>query len=107
MVTLVNRLDRVAILRETWLRNEEALIKAASLDCAFTYRESAMEVNTVQDRLADFLQTPAHLEVVRNFSQLWRPYRKVLDGELLMRFIYKGYFPKEYLEFAREKSNAA
>lgn len=54
MVTLVNRLDRVAKLRETLLRNKEALIKAAILDCAFTYRESAMEVNTVQDRLAGF-----------------------------------------------------
>lgn len=56
MVTLVNRLDRVARLRETLLRNKEALIKAAILDCAFTYRESAMEVNTVQDRLAGFPQ---------------------------------------------------
>lgn len=56
MVTLVNRLDRVARLRETLLRNKEALIKAASLDCAFTYRESAMEVNTVQDRLGGFPQ---------------------------------------------------
>jgi len=56
MVTLVNRLDRVDRLRETLLKNKEALIKAAILDCAFTYRESAMEVNTVQDRLAGFPQ---------------------------------------------------
>jgi len=57
--------------------------------------------------LADFLQTPAHLEAVRTYSQLWRPFREVLDGELLMRFIYKGWFPKEYLEATGQEINAA
>jgi betaine-aldehyde dehydrogenase len=56
MLTLEQRLDRVATLKETLLRNREALIKAAIQDCAFTYRESAIEVDTVQDRLAGFPQ---------------------------------------------------
>jgi len=46
--------------------------------------------------LAEFLQTPAQLEAVRNFSKLWRPYREMFDGELLMNFICKGYFPEEH-----------
>ncbi len=54
MMDLANRLDRVATLKETLLRNREALIQAAIQDCAFTYRESALEVDTVQDRLAGF-----------------------------------------------------
>ncbi|HZE21176.1 MAG TPA: aldehyde dehydrogenase family protein [Desulfobaccales bacterium] len=56
MMTLEHRLDQVATLKETLLRNREALIKAAIQDCAFTYRESAIEVDTVQDRLAGFPQ---------------------------------------------------
>jgi len=54
MMTLANRLEKVAILKETLLRHREVLIRAAIQDCAFTYRESAMEVDTVQDRLAGF-----------------------------------------------------
>jgi betaine-aldehyde dehydrogenase len=54
MMTLSDRLDQVATLKETLLRNREGLIKAAIQDCAFTYRESAIEVDTVQDRLAGF-----------------------------------------------------
>jgi betaine-aldehyde dehydrogenase len=54
MMPLANRLEKVATLKETLLRHREALIRAAIQDCAFTYRESAMEVDTVQDRLAGF-----------------------------------------------------
>jgi betaine-aldehyde dehydrogenase len=56
MMILANRLERVARLKETLLRNRENLINAALHDCAFTYRESALEVDTVQDRLAGFPQ---------------------------------------------------
>jgi betaine-aldehyde dehydrogenase len=59
MMTLTDRLDQVGTLKETLLRNREALIKAAIQDCAFTYRESAIEVDTVQDRLAGFPQMAA------------------------------------------------
>ena len=55
-MTLTERLERVATLKETLLRHREALIMAAVHDCAFTYRESALEVDTVQDRLAGFPQ---------------------------------------------------
>jgi betaine-aldehyde dehydrogenase len=58
-MTLANRLERVAQLKNTLLRHREALIAAAIHDCAFTYRESALEVDTVQDRLAGFPQMAA------------------------------------------------
>jgi betaine-aldehyde dehydrogenase len=54
MLTLTERLEKVATLKESLLRHREALIQAAIQDCAFTYRESALEVDTVQDRLAGF-----------------------------------------------------
>lgn len=56
MLPLGKRLEQVGNLREILLKNQEALIKAAIQDCAFTYRESALEVETVQERLAGFWQ---------------------------------------------------
>jgi acyl-CoA reductase-like NAD-dependent aldehyde dehydrogenase len=54
MQTLENRLEQVAALRAVLVKNKDNLIQAALRDCAFTYRESALEVATVQDRLAGF-----------------------------------------------------
>jgi len=54
MLALDKRLEQVENLKEILLKNREALINAAIQDCAFTYRESALEVETVQDRLAGF-----------------------------------------------------
>jgi betaine-aldehyde dehydrogenase len=54
MLTLARRLDQVERLRAVLGENQEALINAAIQDCAFTYRESAMEAATVHDRLAGF-----------------------------------------------------
>jgi betaine-aldehyde dehydrogenase len=54
MVPLEDRLDRVAKLRDLLGQHREALIQAALKDCAFTYRESALEVDTVEERLAGF-----------------------------------------------------
>ncbi len=54
MLPLPHRLEQVATLRTVLARNKDNLIRAALLDCAFTYRESALEVATVQDRLAGF-----------------------------------------------------
>ena len=54
MLTLEHRLEQVANLRTILAQNKDNLIKAALLDCAFTYRESALEVETVEDRLAGF-----------------------------------------------------
>jgi betaine-aldehyde dehydrogenase len=54
MLTLAQRLEQVAALRAALAQNKENLIRAALLDCAFTYRESALEVETVEDRLAGF-----------------------------------------------------
>jgi betaine-aldehyde dehydrogenase len=54
MLTLENRLEQVAALRAVLAQNKDNLIRAALLDCAFTHRESALEVATVQDRLAGF-----------------------------------------------------
>lgn len=59
MRTLADRLQQVDRLRETLLNQREALIRAAIQDCAFTYRESAIEVDTVQDRLAGFPEMAA------------------------------------------------
>jgi betaine-aldehyde dehydrogenase len=55
MMSLSSRLDQVATLRETLLLNRETLIRAGIQDCAFTYRESAIEVDLVQE-LAGFSQ---------------------------------------------------
>jgi succinate-semialdehyde dehydrogenase/glutarate-semialdehyde dehydrogenase len=54
MLPLAKRLEQVGNLREELLKRREALIQAAILDCAFTYRESALEVETIQERLAGF-----------------------------------------------------
>ncbi len=54
METLGKRLEQVEELRAVLWCHREALIKAAIDDCAFTYRECLMEVETVQDRLAGF-----------------------------------------------------
>jgi len=54
MHTLEHRLAQVAALRAVLAENKDRLIQAALQDCAFTYRESAIEVETVQDRLAGF-----------------------------------------------------
>jgi len=54
MLTLEHRLEQVASLRAILVRNKDNLIRAALKDCAFTYRESALEVDTVDDRLAGF-----------------------------------------------------
>ncbi|MBI4644871.1 MAG: hypothetical protein HY743_14340 [Deltaproteobacteria bacterium] len=54
MLTLENRLEQVAALRAVLAQNKDLLIRAALRDCAFTYRESALEVETVEDRLAGF-----------------------------------------------------
>jgi betaine-aldehyde dehydrogenase len=54
MLTLEQRLEQVAALRAVLAQNKENLIRAALQDCAFTYRESALEVETVKDRLAGF-----------------------------------------------------
>ena len=54
MLALEPRLARVTELRTALWQNREALIGAAIEDCAFTYRENAMEVQTIQDRLAGF-----------------------------------------------------
>jgi len=54
MPTLEHRLEQVAALRTILAQNKENLIRAALLDCAFTYRESALEVDTVEERLAGF-----------------------------------------------------
>ena len=54
MLTLEHRLEQVAALRAALAQNKDNLIRAALRDCAFTYRESALEVETVEDRLAGF-----------------------------------------------------
>jgi len=54
MLTLSHRLEQVATLRTVLAQNKDNLIRAALRDCAFTYRESALEVATVEDRLAGF-----------------------------------------------------
>ncbi|MDP3182299.1 MAG: aldehyde dehydrogenase family protein [Desulfobaccales bacterium] len=54
MLTLEQRLEQVDELRTRLVKNQAALINAAIQDCAFTYRESALEVETVQERLAGF-----------------------------------------------------
>jgi hypothetical protein len=77
------------------------------------YQPKAMQfaslppIKSGRELLADFLQTPAHLVVVRIFSKLWWPYRKVLDGELLMGLICRNEFPETFWQAARLKSNAA
>jgi betaine-aldehyde dehydrogenase len=74
MKTLADRLEQVATLKETLRRNKEALIMAAVQDCAFTYRESAMEVDTIQDRLAGF---PAMAETFARRRPLAGPGQEV------------------------------
>jgi betaine-aldehyde dehydrogenase len=54
MLALEQRLARVEELRAALWENRESLITAAIQDCAFTYRESAMEAETIQERLAGF-----------------------------------------------------
>jgi len=54
MLTLEHRLEQVAALRAALAQHEDLLIQAALRDCAFTHRESALEVATVADRLAGF-----------------------------------------------------
>jgi hypothetical protein len=51
MLTLEDRLEQVATFRGVLAENKDPLILAAVKDCPFTYRESAIEVQTVQDRL--------------------------------------------------------
>ena len=59
MLTLEHRLEQVAALRAALAQNKDLLIRTALRDCAFTYRESALEVETVKDRLAGFPDTAA------------------------------------------------
>jgi betaine-aldehyde dehydrogenase len=54
MQTLEYRLEQVAALKAVLVQHKDNLIQAARRDCAFTYRESALEVETVEERLAGF-----------------------------------------------------
>jgi acyl-CoA reductase-like NAD-dependent aldehyde dehydrogenase len=59
MLTLADRLEQVATLRGVLAQHQDLLIQAALKDCAFTHRESALEVETVQERLAGFPEMAA------------------------------------------------
>ncbi|MFI5329615.1 MAG: hypothetical protein ACHQ2F_01065 [Desulfobaccales bacterium] len=44
--------------------------------------------------LADFLRTPAHLEGLRRFSEIWWPFRHRINGAALLDLISQGQFPE-------------
>jgi betaine-aldehyde dehydrogenase len=54
MVSLTQRLQQVEELRAVLWQHKDVLINAAIQDCAFTYRESFLEAETIQERLAGF-----------------------------------------------------